>query len=143
MSLSGNWRLNNNPVESDTLIFKKHHPEYAQKEYNRNPDIHISLKENKTASIYRSYSNANTTNGIIDQIQPKTTYNTKVVDGDTLIEAQQPPNLLYGCSYSIYSWEINSDKKILSFIDSNKVIVQRFRIISVNRDTLKILNFEH
>jgi hypothetical protein len=136
----GEWKLDCNPNNCDTLIFKKYHQEQSQN-YTavRNPNIIIYLFADNKAEYYNSFSNAETTDAIIVKEQPQTTYDIKIDNGDTTITEIRPPIRLDGATLTPKTWDLSTDGETLILTDNKSTVIDKYKVVALTEDRLTVI----
>lgn len=133
----GQWQLGNNSDHPDTLIFIKQDT-ISNPNSSRNPNHVLTIYENGEATVYKSFSNAKTTEDITAKSQPLT---IEIIDGDTIYTSSEQPDLLYGCSLSPKTWNLSDDGKFLNLKGTNDA-VEKYEIISLTNKELVVIKFD-
>ncbi len=139
--LEGEWRLSA-PYISDTLKFRKYDPTaLLEKKPAFNPDIILYVYPNHEAMYYHTFSNAKTTNGIVDKEQPQGSSTIEIVDGDTLAKMVLPPALLSGAKLDPRIWKLSSNGKVLTLLNKEKCIAQNYKVIVLTTEYLTLVKW--
>ena len=130
--LYGKWELSNQR-DNDTISFRR------KDTMPRNPDLELTF-DNDSLFFYQSFSNAQTTNGIVNKEQPqaKTEKYHLVKDGDTITFHKQtlPPPATFGSSMISKKWQLSNDEKTLIF--KSKHSITYYEIIKLTKEELVI-----